>query len=278
MSSTKHPLIFDAHAHFFPDKLFDAIWKWFDNYGWPIQHKMYAEDCVAKLHEIGVSRYIILNYAHKVEMSESLNQWTYQFSKKHPESIPFGTVHPDDLNVADVLKQCFEEYGFHGLKFHTHVTGIRPDDPKLFPIYEALIHHNKVITLHAGNGPSLHGYKEHTGHVSGAKYVRPILERYPELKIIIPHLGADEFDEFFQLMDEFPNLWMDTTMATSGYFPVTVPWDKIEKFSDRILYGSDFPNLPYAADQEMKEIRKNVPNPTQQQKIFSQNLGRLLVL
>lgn len=231
---------------------------------------------VRLLKESGIDRYVVLNYSHKPGMSESLNRWTYDFCQNHPEAIPFGAIHPEDEKVGALLDRCFRDYRFFGLKFHTHVTGIRPDDERMFPIYEKLIEYNKVITLHAGMGPSLGGYKETTQEVSGVRFVRRMLQRFPELKVIMPHLGADEFDEFFDLMGEFPNLWMDTTMILSGYFPIEIPWEKIEGFSDRILYGSDFPNIPYQMTTEIEAIRKSGLSPRAQSKILSQNALRLL--
>lgn len=268
----------DCHVHIFPDPLFRAIWQWFDDHAWPIQEKLYAEEVAQRLAAAGTSRYVLLNYAHKAGMSADLNQWTHAFCQRHPEAIPFGAVHHEDQNKAEILTRCFEEYGFYGIKFHTHVAAVRPDDPRLFPIYETLIKHDKVITLHAGNGPSLHGYKETTKHVSGARFVRTVLTRYPELKLIIPHLGADEFDEFFALMAEFPNLWMDSTMAVSGHFPVTIPWDKIEQFSDRILYGSDFPNIPYELLTEVQVIKNSPLSRKAEQQILADNVRRLLTI
>ncbi len=268
----------DVHTHLFPDALFRAIWAWFEKYGWRVRYQVMADEVVRLLkEEQGIERFVVLNYAHKPGMSESLNTWTYQFCKKYPEAIPFGTVHPED-DVKRLLDQCFRDYHFYGIKFHSHVAAIRPDDERLFPIYEKVMEYNRVITLHAGTGPSLHGYHEKTDHISGAQFVRPLLKRYPDLKIIIPHLGAEEFDAFFDLMSEFPNLWMDTTMALSGYFPFKIPWENVEKFSDRILYGSDFPNLPYPAKTEINNIRASNLSLQTQEKIFSCNAKRLFGL
>ncbi|HEX5037702.1 MAG TPA: amidohydrolase family protein [bacterium] len=270
--------VIDFHTHFFPEKLYKAIWHWFDNHGWPIRYQVQAEETAHLLKEFGVDRYVILNYSHKPGMSESLNAWTYEFSKIHPEAIPFGAIHPEEGNVGKLLHRCFVDYGFKGLKFHTHVTGIRPDDERMFPVYEKMIEHDRVLLIHSGTGPSLRGYKETTKDVSGARLTGNMLKRFPEMKVVVPHLGFDEPEEFFAMMEEFPNLWMDTTMVVAGFFPIEIPWEKIEKFSDRILYGSDFPNIPYEADAEMKAIRRSPLGLDAQEKIFSKNARRLLAL
>ncbi|HSA59896.1 MAG TPA: amidohydrolase family protein [bacterium] len=249
--------IIDFHTHFFPEKLCKAIWEWFETHGWPIKYQVQAEETARLLKEQGVSRYVVLNYSHKAGMSESLNAWTHAFARRHPEAIPFGAIHPEEGNVPGLLDRCFREYGFKGLKFHTHVTGIRPDDERMFPVYEKILEHDRVLLIHSGGGPSLKGYKETTKDVSGAAFTRNMLKRYPGMKVVVPHLGFDEPDEFFELMEEFPNLRMDTTMVVAGYFPIPIPWEKIERFSDRIFYGSDFPNIPYDAGIEMAAIRSS---------------------
>src|SRR5579885_2072984 len=268
--------IFDVHVHLFPERLFKAIWDWFEKNGWTVRYQIQADEAVRRLREIGVARFVLLNYAHKPGMSESLNAWTHEFCKKYSDIIPFGAIHPEDHDVAGELDRCFRDYGFQGLKFHTHVTGIRPDDERMFPIYEKLVEHDRWLMLHSGNGPSLRGYKEQTRHVSGAVFTRNMLRRFPRMKVIVPHLGADEFEEFFALMEEFPNLRMDTTMAVSGFFPVEVPWEKIERFSDRILYGSDFPNIPYEMSTEIAAIHKSPLSENAKRRILRENAERIL--
>jgi predicted TIM-barrel fold metal-dependent hydrolase len=270
--------VIDFHAHFFPERLYKAIWDWFETHGWPIKYQVQADEAARLLKAQGVSRYVVLNYSHKPGMSESLNAWTHEFASRHREAIPFGAIHPEEENVPGLLDRCFRDYGFKGLKFHTHVTGISPDNPKMFPVYEKVLEHDRVLLIHSGNGPSLRGYKESTSHVSGAGLTRRMLERYPDLKVVIPHLGFDEPDEFFMMMEEFPNLRMDTTMVVAGFFPIEIPWEKIETFSDRILYGSDFPNIPYEADTEIRAILNSPLSEGAKRAILGGNAGRLLGL
>lgn len=268
--------VIDFHTHFFPEKLYKAIWDWFESHGWPIQYKVQADETARLLKEQGVSRYVILNYSHKPGMSDSLNAWTHAFALRHPESIPFGAIHPEDEKVGRLLDRCFKDYGFKGIKFHCHVAGIRPDDERMFPIYEKILEFDRVLLIHSGAGPSLRGYRETTKHVSGAEFTRNALKRFSDMKVVVPHLGFDEPGEFFSIMEEFPNLWMDTTMALAGFFPEKVPWESIEKFSDRILYGSDFPNIPYEMGTELRAIRSSPLSPSTQKKILFSNAGRLL--
>jgi predicted TIM-barrel fold metal-dependent hydrolase len=63
---------------------------------------------------------------------------------------------------------------------------------------------------------------------------------------VIPHLGADQWREFFALCRSSPNLYLDTTMALSGYLSEDRPGrDDFIALADRLLFGTDFPNLPY---------------------------------
>jgi predicted TIM-barrel fold metal-dependent hydrolase len=269
--------IIDFHTHFFPDNVAKAIWKWFDQYGWIIQHKIFADELIRRLKSIGVEKMVLLNYAHKPGMSRMLNQWTRQFAARYPAIIPFGTVHPQDEDRDQILDQCFDEFGFHGLKLHTHVLKIAADDPVFFPIYERVEAAGKILMLHAGDGPKVRLSKPDNSGVAGVKRVRVILKRFPNLKLVIPHLGADESDAFFGLMEEHENLWMDTTMTLAGYFEEQPSLGRIEKLSDRILYGSDAPNIPYPLDVEINNIRQMFSEEVQG-KIFSGNAMKLLGL
>lgn len=56
------------------------------------------------------------------------------------------------------------------------------------------------------------------------------------------------------MLERYDNLWLDTTMALAGYFPVADPWSLVEARPDRVLYGTDFPNLPFAWDRELRRI------------------------
>ncbi|MCA9573579.1 MAG: amidohydrolase family protein, partial [Myxococcales bacterium] len=80
------------------------------------------------------------------------------------------------------------------------------------------------------------------------------LRDHPRLRMCVPHLGADEFPAYADLLRRHDNLWLDTTMVLADYLPGEVPWDLVRARPERILYGTDFPNLPYAWDRELRAL------------------------
>jgi predicted TIM-barrel fold metal-dependent hydrolase len=57
------------------------------------------------------------------------------------------------------------------------------------------------------------------------------------------------------MIEKYDNLWLDTTMVITDYFPLEEKPDLGHYRSDRVLYGSDFPNIPYAWDRELKALK-----------------------
>ena len=75
-------------------------------------------------------------------------------------------------------------------------------------------------------------------------------------------MGAYEFKRFFGLLDKYENIYLDTAMV---YIPRNIfeKWRKnielpkpevLLSYQDRILYGSDFPNIPYEYERSTKEL------------------------
>ena len=78
---------------------------------------------------------------------------------------------------------------------------------------------------------------------------------FPDLKICVPHLGFDEIAAYREMIEQYDNLWLDTTMVITDYFPVAEGFTLGQYRSDRIMYGSDFPNIPYSWDRELKVLK-----------------------
>lgn len=237
--------LWDSHVHIFPERLFDAIWNWFQNAGWKIAYaQMGYPQIIEFLKEMGVERAFLLTYAHKPNMSLSLNLWVKEFCAVNPMFIPFGCLHPDDANLPELLTTVLDEWEFAGIKLQLAVQGFPADDDRLNPVYEALDRRGKVLIVHTGTAP----YAKADYPFLGVARLKSALRRFPQMKTVIPHLGLFELDTTLELLAEFPNLYLDTAWAVANPATPLTP-DRLAQviadFPDRILYGSDFPILEY---------------------------------
>src|SRR5438105_15918582 len=88
------PPVVDAHVHVFPDAIFEAIWRWFDRYGWPIRYRLYARAVIRHQLDRGVQKIVALHYAHKPGIARSLNEFVASLCVEEPRVIGLATVVP----------------------------------------------------------------------------------------------------------------------------------------------------------------------------------------
>jgi uncharacterized protein len=247
------PPVVDAHVHLFPDRMFDAIWSWFEQHGWPVRYRLFAPDVIQFLLSRGVEQIVALHYAHKPGIARAMNDFMAELCAAEPRVIGMATVFPGEPGARAIVEAAFAR-GLRGVKLHCHVQCFSPDAVELEEIYRALCDHDLPLVIHAGREPKSPGYRCDPHLLCSANRTDAVLRAYPRLRVCVPHLGADEFEAYAGLLERHENLWLDTTMALAGYFPTPDPWYLLESRSDRILYGTDFPQLPFAWDRELRRI------------------------
>ena len=279
---------FDAHTHFFPEKLLTAIWQYFDKNYWPIYRKDTPENLVEFLRqEHSIDHLLVLNYAHKKGIARSMNDWTFNFCSapnRKGITIPLGTIHPDDENKSEEMVRIFDEFDFAGIKLQLMVTDFHIWDKRMHPVYEKITEYDKVLVVHIGTGPTYSNYnpgKEIQCPFVGVKHFERFMEKYPNMKVIVPHLGATEYQEMWALAEIFPNLYFDTAMIGAKNNPAFD--DGLSKFdnelfydiSDKILFGSDFPNIPYDYQNSIQGWLDRDMEPSFYEKLFFLNAEKL---
>ncbi|MGZ6144258.1 MAG: amidohydrolase family protein [Myxococcales bacterium] len=268
-------MIVDAHVHLFPDRLAEAIRRWFDAHAWNIEHRIGVEECLRTLREGGVDRCVALPYAHKPGVARALNDFTAEIAARHPGQVwACCTVFPGEEGNERILDEALSGV-FRGVKIHCHVMRVAADDPRLDEVWEASARHRKPVIIHCGPEPASDGYGVDVRPYSGYDKLQRALNRHPGAIAIVPHLGVDQSAQFEEMLDEFPNLYLDTAMVIGEYFEQRPDLEMLRRHPDRILYGTDFPNLPYAWDDELKVVKAlNLP-PEDEAKILSGNALRL---
>ncbi|HUB06066.1 MAG TPA: amidohydrolase family protein [Myxococcales bacterium] len=246
--------VIDAHVHLFPPRVFEAIWRWFDRHAWQVRYRLHAEQVIEHLASRGVKRLVGLAYAHVPGMARELNRFMAETARAHPEVVPLATVLPGEPDAEGVLREAFGPLGLRGVKIHCHVQKLAPDDPRLDPVYRACADARLPAVVHAGREPASEAYGVDTRALCSAEAVERVLQRNPALTLVVPHLGAGEYEAYGRLLATHEKLWLDTTMAVAGFLQPGPPPTVFPAQAARLLYGTDFPNVPYAWDRELKRI------------------------
>jgi len=251
-----------------------AVFTYFEKqYGWKLPFPVNPDQLLQVLVDQGIDKAFTLAYTHKPGLSRSLNRWLADYCSKHHSLIPFGAVHPLDPDRDKVILECLDQYRFPGLKLHCLVQKCRPDDPNLFPIYEAVIERSKGMVIHAGSFPQ--PVRKHLG----VSYVANLLKRYPELNLIIPHLGLNDLPAFRELLDQYEGLFLDTAFVFQNRI-ITTPLEDIAAtilaYPDRIIYGSDYPLILEPPQNGINRILELGFPPDIYHKLFYDNASRFL--
>ncbi|WP_240617330.1 amidohydrolase family protein [Nocardioides speluncae] len=242
------PGLVDVHTHFMPAPMLDKVWAYFDRAGpltgraWPIAYRHSEDVRVATLRALGVERFTSLTYPHKPGMAEWLNAWTTEFADRHPDCLRSATFFPE-AGAASYVREAIDA-GAQVFKAHVQVGGYDPADPLLDGVWVALEEAGTPIVTHVGNGPA-------PGAHTGPRAAAELLRRYPDLTLVVAHLGLPDYGAFLDLAAVYPRVHLDTTMVFTAFteadnpFPASRRGDLLA-LSERILFGSDYPNIPYA--------------------------------
>ena len=264
------PLVVDAHVHLFPDFLFAPVWQWFEKFGWPIRYQLSSEDVIEFLLSHGIGHIVALQYAHKAGLARELNDYMANICRSYPQVTGMATVYPGETDAVEILEQAFQN-GLGGVKLHGHVQCFDMDDRSMHEIYEVCSAYRKPLIMHVGREPKSPAYPCDPYELYRADKLEQVLNAYPQLNLCVPHLGADEFETYRRMLEQHDNLWLDTTMVLAEYLPMDFIPDLARFRSDRVMFGTDFPNLPYAWDREIKRLVQQNLSPDSMAKIMGQN-------
>ncbi|WP_306364212.1 amidohydrolase family protein [Nocardia sp. CC227C] len=237
----------DIHTHFMPDRVMRKVWAYFDSAGpltrreWPIVYRDEEQVRLKTLRGFGVRAFTSLVYAHRPDMAAWLNEWTADFAARTPDCLHTATFYPE--HGADGYVEAAVDAGARIFKLHLQVGDFHPCDPLLTPVWGLLQDAAVPVLVHCGSSPA-------PGTFTGPEPMAELLRRFPRLTLIIAHMGSPEYVEFLDLAQRYDRVHLDTTMNFTDFFEADSPFPtdalpRLRDFSHRILFGSDFPNIPY---------------------------------
>jgi uncharacterized protein len=260
------PALIDAHVHFMPERLLAAVRAYFDAGGpligrpWPIAYRQGEDDRVALLRGLGVRSFTAMLYPHKPGMARSLNDWAAAFAARVPECVHTATFFAEPSAEPDVRRAVGQ--GARVFKCHLQVGGFDPNDPLLDAVWGLLAEAGVPVVTHCGSGPV-------AGRYTGPAPIAALLARHPRLRLVIAHLGMPEYAQFLDLADQYPGVLLDTTLAFTPFiegfggdyqFPVA-DLPRLASLGDRVLLGTDFPNIPHSYADALESLERTGLGP-----------------
>jgi predicted TIM-barrel fold metal-dependent hydrolase len=143
-------------------------------------------------------------------------------------------------DAAKLVRIAVREYGVTCIRVCPMFTGIPIDDKLAYPMYTAACDEGAVMTFNVGA----------PGPMKPARLQRTILIdevalAFPELKIVMTHLGDPWISETVSMLIKHPNVYA----MTSGWAPKYVPeeiWNVQRKRNNtKLMWSSDYPILPF---------------------------------
>lgn len=272
------PGIIDLHVHFMPDRVQQKVWGFFDRLpefeqpAWPIAYRYTDEERVRILRDIGVTAFSTLNYAHRPGMAAWLNEYSKTFAAEHEDAIQSATFFPEP-GVEEMVGQVLAE-GAQVFKIHIQVGRFSALDPQLASSWQLIAEAGIPVVMHCGNGP-------HKGEFTGPDPIFELVERYPELVLVIAHMGLPDYQQFAELASRAPNVYLDTTMVGTDYMQQIAPLptgfqDTMARLDDKIVLGTDFPTIPHSYSHQLEVLHRWDLGDAWMRKVLWENPKRIL--
>ena len=260
--------IIDIHSHIYPDqiaqKAAQSVKDFYDGLGDPTMNGTESM-LMERGRRAGIHKFVVLPVAIRPDRVRSINDFIYQRANENDSLIPFGTVHAAMDGLTDEVERLIG-LEVKGIKMHPDSQRFPIDDPRLFPMYEAVKGRIPVM-LHMGD--LRYDY-------SHPMRLRRVLELFPGLEVIAAHFGGYSMQETAQEYLQDTDCVMDISSSACLMEPGVA-----EKYinlygAERIAFGSDYPMFDPL--KEVENFLKMKLTQEQREQIAHKTAERVLKL
>jgi len=230
-----------------------------------------ADELIEQMDRAGVDKALVwLKPTYNKEIAPE-NRAVYEAGQKSPDRLlPFGWANPRLGKAAtwDTIKQCFEEYGFLGIKFNGAQDGYVIDDPAILPFIEKAAEYGKPLAFHIGADfyENTHPYR--LGHIAAT---------FPETQFLMIHMGGAALPSLHRSAIETATRHPNITLIGSG-IPAPAILQAVQTLGvERLCFGSDMPfRFMHVELAKYRALLRDY-DETDQAQILGGNLARLLI-
>jgi predicted TIM-barrel fold metal-dependent hydrolase len=158
----------------------------------------------------------------------------------HPDKrIGFLSLDPTQENWQEEMRHGHETLGLKGIKLMPMYAGFLPQDESLDPLWEYAAKHHLPVLLHTG-----------TTFISQApiectlpKHIDAVAIRFPDVKIIMAHLGHPFEGECIAVARKHPHVYTDISALHYRPWQFYNSLMLVQEYGvwSKVLFGSDYP-------------------------------------
>ena len=210
------------------------------------------------------------------------NDYVHAMWQRHPERIRqcWGAVEPAKGEVAiRQVQHAVRELGFIGFHFHPIMQHFAVNDRRYYPLFEEINALGAAVMIDVGTtgmGAGMPG-----GHGARIRHAHPgaiddLAADFPNLKILMAHPGWPWVEETTAVALHKGNVFWEMSGWAPKHFPGNLKTDIRGRLQDKIMFGSDYPSLPYA--RIFKEWQELGYSDAVMEKVMHGNAERVLGL
>jgi len=245
-------MIIDIHAHV--GKSWMAWEKMTDN----------IEDMIKMYDDLEVEKACIssLNILYDPPTG---NDEVCEIVKKYPDRfIGFGVISPRwSPDVADEVDRCINDLNMKGIKMHPTINNWAADSPIVYPVMERIQKYDVPVLFHTWNDD-----------LSNPSRVGKLAKMFPDVTILMGHMGFEDFYEAAFVAKEMQNVYLDTT----GFYNEVRTLREVVRIAgkEKVLFGTDA--MALNAYAEVAKIKHGDISEDAKKAIFYENAKKLLKL
>lgn len=257
----------------------EALAKYW-NRGWVAKNE---DEVLKDFTDAGVQACLVaLDLETTVATPPCTNEYVHEMWRRHPDRIIqcWGTLDPFKGELAiRQAKKAVQELDFVGFHFHPIMQHFAVNDRRFYPLFEVINELKAAVMIDVGTTgmgagmPGGMGARIRHAHPSA---IDDLAADFPHLTLLMAHPGWPWVDEATAVALHKGNVYWEMSGWAPKYFPASLKVDMRARLQDKIMFGSDYPSMPYA--RILKEWSELGYSDAVMEKIMHANAERVLGL
>ncbi|HET6576182.1 MAG TPA: amidohydrolase family protein [Fimbriiglobus sp.] len=168
------------------------------------------------------------------------DEYVARYVAAHPDTlVGFLSVDPTQDDWERELEEGHKGLGLRGVKLLPMYAGFSPDDGRLDPLWRYADRHRLPVLLHTGTTFVTQAPLEHTL----PRHLDRVATRFPEVRIVMAHLGHPYEGECVVTIRKHPNVYADVSALHYRPFQLYHSLMLAQEYGvwDKVLFGTDYP-------------------------------------